>query len=128
MLQFSYEAHYLAGVVTALNALGARVEAFDDNDLVAPEQVQKEDSTPYTVYSPFRLRPEKTFVLPSWFSTHGELNTPPGVKSLEIPPSSPDRRWQRGGENEGRALARALMRRPDSLKAYLSASMQMESM
>lgn len=105
-------------VIAALDALGIRVEQFDDNYLAAPEQVLKDDDTPYTVFTPYRKRFEQTVIIPNRFAARGELNTPRSISSLDIPTIKRNEQFARGGETEGVKLARAFMRRADGLQAY----------
>lgn len=107
-----------ARVVDALNALGARVEMFDDNYLAAPEQVLKDDGSPYTVFTRFRLRFAERVIIPNRCATRGELNTPRELASLELPRVERDDRFARGGETEALKLARAFIRRDDGLARY----------
>jgi len=107
-----------ARVVNALGALGVRVEAFDDNYLAAPEQVLKDDGTPYTVFTRFRLRFEERVIVPNRYATRGDLNTPRDIASLDLPRVEREHRFARGGETEGLKLARAFLRRADGLRAY----------
>lgn len=101
-----------------MNALGARVETFDDNYLAAPEQVLKDDGTPYTVFTRFRLRFEERVIVPNRYATRGDLNTPRDIASLDLPTQKRDDRFARGGETEGLKLARAFFRRADGLAQY----------
>jgi len=107
-----------ARVTNALNALGVRVETFDENYLAAPEQVLKDDGTPYAVYTRFRLRFEEGVGVPNRFATRGEFNTPRDISSLELPRVRRNEQFARGGESEGRKLARAFVRREDGLAHY----------
>jgi deoxyribodipyrimidine photo-lyase len=107
-----------ARVTDALNALGVRVETFDDNYLSAPEQVLKDDGAPYTVYTRFRLRFEERVIIPNRYATRGDLNTPREIASLDLPTQKRDDRFARGGETEALKLARAFIRRADGLRAY----------
>ncbi len=80
---------------------------FDDNYLAAPEQVLKNDGTPYTVFTRFRNRFEATRQSsPMRFSTRGQLNTPRDISSLDLPTLKRDERFARGGETEALKLAR----------------------
>ena len=105
-------------VTDALNALGLRVETFDDNYLAAPEQVLKDDGAPYMVYTRFRLRFEERIGVPNCFATRGEFNTPRDVSSLELPRVQRNEQFARGGETEGLKLARGFIRRADGLARY----------
>ncbi len=104
--------------VNALNALGVRVEVFDDNYLAAPEQMLKDDGTPYTVFTRFRLRFDERVIVPNRYATRGDLNTPRDISSLDIPSIKRNSHFARGGETEGLKLARAFFRRADGLRAY----------
>ncbi|MBI5031446.1 MAG: deoxyribodipyrimidine photo-lyase [Chloroflexi bacterium] len=108
-------------VVSALNVLGVRIEQFDDNYLAAPEQVLKDDGTPYTVFTPYRNRFEQVVVIPNRFSTRGQLNTPRDIPSLDIPTIKRNDHFARGGETEALKLARAFMRRDGGLHTYRDA-------
>jgi deoxyribodipyrimidine photo-lyase len=107
-------------VVRPLNAIGARVEIFDDNYLATPEQILKDDGTPYTVYTRFRMRFEERYSTPARYSTRGHFNAPRGIASLDLPRLTPTRNplFARGGEREGKKLAREFMRRADGLSRY----------
>lgn len=107
-------------VTRALSAMGARVEMFDDNYLIAPEQILKDDGTPYTVYTRFRLRFEERFAIPARYSTRGRINTPSVIPSLNLHRLTPTRNllFARGGAREGKRLARAFIRRADGLSRY----------
>ncbi|MCX7839683.1 MAG: DNA photolyase family protein [Anaerolineae bacterium] len=105
-------------VMDTLNALGVRVEAFDDNYLAAPEQVLKDDGAPYTIYTRFRLRFEERVIVPNRYATRGDLNTPRDITSLDLPRIEREERFARGGESEGQKLARAFFHRADGLRAY----------
>lgn len=105
-------------VTNALSALGVCVEQFNDNYLATPDQVLKDASTPYTVFTRFRLRFEGTVVLPNRFVTHAKFNTPHDISSLDLPAIKRDDRFARGGESEGLKLARVFMRREYGLARY----------
>lgn len=107
-------------VTRALQALGARVKTFDDLYLAAPEQVVKDDGTPYTVYTPYRKRFAARVTIPPKYSTCGEWNTPPHLASLDVQTLCRVRNPQfaRGGATEGQRLVRSFLRRADGLRAY----------
>lgn len=105
-------------VIAALNARGIGVEQFDDNYLAAPEHVLKDDGTPYTVYTRYRLRFEERVVLPNRFATQGELHTPRNIFSLRLPATKRNDAFARGGEHEGLKLVRAFIKRDDGLQRY----------
>jgi deoxyribodipyrimidine photo-lyase len=107
-------------VTRLLHAAGIRVETFNDLYLAAPEQVVKDDGTPYAVYTPYRKRFEQVVALPPRYATHGELNTPPDIESLDLRAwtGAHNPQFARGGETEGLKLARAFMRRADGLVRY----------
>jgi deoxyribodipyrimidine photo-lyase len=105
-------------LTNALNALGVRVETFDDNYLAMPEQVLKDDGTPYTIYTRFRLRFEERTIVPNRFATRGEFNTSHDVSSLGLPRVQRNELFVRGGETEGLKLARGFTRRDDGLARY----------
>ncbi|HEY6042016.1 MAG TPA: deoxyribodipyrimidine photo-lyase, partial [Anaerolineae bacterium] len=103
-----------------LQAIGIRVRTCDDLYLAAPEQVVKNDGTPYAVYTPYRNRFEQVVALPPRYATRGELNTPPDIESLDLRASAGahNPQFARGGETEGLKMARAFMRRADGLVRY----------
>lgn len=105
-------------VVNALDMLGVHVEQFDDNYLAAPEQVLKDDGSPYTVYTRYRLRFEERINAPNHFAARGDLNIPRDITSLDIPTIKPNEHFARGGETEGLKLARAFIKRDDGLLLY----------
>jgi deoxyribodipyrimidine photo-lyase len=105
-------------VLNALVSLGVPVEQFNDNYLASPEQVLKDDGTPYTVFTRFRLRFEERVIVPNRYATRGNLNTPRSIASLDMPRVERDHRFARGGETAGLKLARAFLRRADGLCAY----------
>lgn len=107
-----------ARVLETLGTLGVQIQVFDDNYLAVPEQVLKNDGTPYTVYTRFRLRFEECVSVPPPYTTHGELNTPPEIVSLDLPSVERQERFARGGEAEGQKLAHAFFHRTDGLRAY----------
>lgn len=107
-------------VTRSLQAAGIRVETFDELYLAAPDQVVKDDGTPYAVYTPYRNRFEQVVTLPPRYATRGELNTPPDITSLDLLAwtGAHNSQFARGGEIEGQKLARAFMRRADGLVRY----------
>lgn len=107
-------------VTRELTALGARVEMFDDNYLIAPEQILKDDGTAYTVYTRFRSRFEERIAIPTRYSTRGNFNIPRGISSLDLSRLTRSRnpRFPRGGEREAKKIAREFFKSADGLAHY----------
>lgn len=107
-----------AKVTTALGEAGIRHASFNDLYLADPNQVVKEDGSPYTVYSRYRARFGTLVAVPERYSTSQALNTPPGIPSLALPRARRNENYARGGEREGIELAREFVARRNGLAEY----------
>ena len=105
-------------VTRALNDLGVRVETFGDVYLSEPEQVLKDDGTPYTVFTRFRIRFEERVGLPARFAKRKNLNTPSEIASLDLPTLEINWTFASGGETEAQKLARTFFRRANGVAQY----------
>ena len=112
-----------ARVMAELNRAGIRFTTFNDLYLADPNEVLKEDGTPYTVYTPYRKRFEKLVSIPPRYETKRNLNTPRDIQSLNIqtlmPPRAPN--FARGGEDVANELAHEFVTRKNGLEQYANA-------
>ncbi len=109
-----------ARVMAELDKVGIRYAAFNDLYLADPNEVLKEDGTPYTVYTPYRKRFEKIVSIPPRYETKRSLNTPREIPSLHIEslmkPRNPN--FARGGEDVANELAQEFVTRKNGLEQY----------
>ncbi len=107
-------------VTAALNAAGIRHASFNDIYLADPNQVMKDDGTPYTVFTRYRLRFETVVHVPAPYENKGALHTPPGIPTSDVATLSGARneRFARGGARVGMQLARDFVARANGLAQY----------
>lgn len=109
-----------ARVIAALDAGNIPYRTFNNAYLADPNQVLKDDGTPYTVYTRYRSRFEQNISVPARYELAGNLNTPPGIPTPDVrtymTTRNPD--YAPGGETAGRELARDFAARRNGLAAY----------
>lgn len=109
-----------ARVQAALDAAGIPYASFNDIYLADPNQVVKDDGTPYTVFTRYRLRFETVVDIPAPYENKGNLHTPPNIPTCNLQSlvSKRDERFARGGARAGMQLARDFVSRANGLAEY----------
>lgn len=109
-----------ARVMAALEAAGVHYRTFNDIYLADPNQVLKDDGTPYTVYTRYRVRFEQNIFIPGRYELDQSLNTPPNISTpqAQVYVTAHNPEYARGGESAGMQLARDFASRRDGLAAY----------
>lgn len=107
-------------VMAALDAAGIDYATFNDLYLADPNQVLKDDGTPYAVYTRYRLRFEQNISIPASYTTTANLNTPPNLATLNLKTleSARNASFARGGAMEGMQLARDFVARENGIGQY----------
>ena len=107
-------------VMAALDAAGIDYAAFNDIYLADPNQVLKDDGTPYTVFTRYRMRFEQNVAVPARYALNQNLNTPPHISSLDVQNliTARNSNYARGGATVGMQLAHDFISRQNGLAAY----------
>lgn len=107
-------------VVSVLDAAGIPHASFNDIYVADPNQVLKDDGTPYTVFTRYRSRFEAVIDVPAPYENKGCLNTPPDLEAQDFAlwRNERDERFARGGVRKGMKLARDFVTRANGLAEY----------